>query len=328
MPPFHGLNGPDPPVEPRRFLQIVVSAALCNVAAIQHKDLVGIRQRRQAMRDDDRCGPAAPFAKRFKYFCFRPGVHGAERVVENEDSRIFEQRPGEGNALALPPGQRDATLADHGVVAVLELEHRVVNARGKSRLRQFIERRSCVTHDEVFTQGLGIQKRLLHDDGNLTAKLLAVDGRNVSAVDLDGSFAQVIEAKQEIHDGRFPGPRRTKQSDGAAGRDAERDAIERRCAVVVRKRHSLEGNFAAPSGTGERVNRFRSAFSRMAEDFVNPPDRHGRLSEFGENPAHHPNRPDEHVHRRQKEEKCPDAEAPASQPHTTNQHDDGDLGHA
>ena len=41
-------------------------------------------------------------------------------LVEDEDARVLEQDAGDGDALALAAGERDAALADAGVVAVLE----------------------------------------------------------------------------------------------------------------------------------------------------------------------------------------------------------------
>ena len=50
--------------------------------------------------------------------CFDLGVDGTGGVVEEEDPRVAEQCPGEGDPLALAAGQRESPLADHRVVAV------------------------------------------------------------------------------------------------------------------------------------------------------------------------------------------------------------------
>ena len=41
-----------------------------------------------------------------------------ERVVQDQDPRIAQQRPGDGGALLLAAGERDAALAHHRLVAV------------------------------------------------------------------------------------------------------------------------------------------------------------------------------------------------------------------
>ena len=50
-------------------------------------------------------------------FVFGVGVDAGERVVENQNLRIANQGAGDGSALLLSAGERDAALADHGVVA-------------------------------------------------------------------------------------------------------------------------------------------------------------------------------------------------------------------
>ena len=47
-------------------------------------------------------------------------VDRAGRVVEDQDARVGQQRAGDREPLALPAGERDAALADHGIVAILE----------------------------------------------------------------------------------------------------------------------------------------------------------------------------------------------------------------
>ena len=45
------------------------------------------------------------------------GVDGRGGVVEDEDAGVGQQGPGQGDALALPAREREAALADHGLVA-------------------------------------------------------------------------------------------------------------------------------------------------------------------------------------------------------------------
>ena len=64
-------------------------------------------------------------------------IERAGRLVEDEDRRVLEDQPGDGDALALAAGELDAALADVGVVAgaaaaVLEAEDEVVRLRRAS----------------------------------------------------------------------------------------------------------------------------------------------------------------------------------------------------
>ena len=45
-------------------------------------------------------------------------VQGAGGLVQNQDGRIFQEHPGDGNALLLPAGELDAPLAHEGVISL------------------------------------------------------------------------------------------------------------------------------------------------------------------------------------------------------------------
>ena len=51
-------------------------------------------------------------------FGFRHGVEGGCRLIENENPRIADQRPSNGDALALSPRQPGAVGAEYRTLAV------------------------------------------------------------------------------------------------------------------------------------------------------------------------------------------------------------------
>ncbi|KPC65928.1 hypothetical protein ADL29_06765 [Streptomyces chattanoogensis] len=68
----------------------------------------------------------------------RFGVQGRRRSVEQDDGRVFEDGPGDGDPLAFAAGECRTDLADAGVVAVGESVHELVNVgcpRGRLDLR-------------------------------------------------------------------------------------------------------------------------------------------------------------------------------------------------
>ena len=64
------------------------------------------------MRDDE--GGAALHQRLQRLLDLRLGrrVERAGRLVEDQDRRVLQQRPGDGEALALAARKRDAALAD------------------------------------------------------------------------------------------------------------------------------------------------------------------------------------------------------------------------
>lgn len=78
-----------------------MGAALYNFSAMQHQNLIRIANGRQAMGDNE--GGAAPFYDLERILDQRLGlrVDISGRFIQNENSRIERERPGEGDQLPL-----------------------------------------------------------------------------------------------------------------------------------------------------------------------------------------------------------------------------------
>ncbi len=55
-------------------------------------------------------------------------IDAGSRVIENEDSGIEQQRARDGDTLLLPAGERDAALADPGIVAIRQRHDKIMDA--------------------------------------------------------------------------------------------------------------------------------------------------------------------------------------------------------
>ena len=104
-------------------------AALGDAAVAQHHDLVGVEQGRQAVAGDDHRAALALRAQCGQDVRLGAGVHGRERVVEQQQGRVGQQRARDRHALALAARQRDAALAHRGVVALGQALDVVVHRR-------------------------------------------------------------------------------------------------------------------------------------------------------------------------------------------------------
>ena len=78
-----------------------VAAALGDLAVAQHHDLVGVEQGRQAVAGDDHRAALALRAQCGQDLRLGGGVHGRERVVQQQQGRVGEQRARDRHALAL-----------------------------------------------------------------------------------------------------------------------------------------------------------------------------------------------------------------------------------
>ena len=94
-----------------------MGALVDDPAAVDDHDAVGQAQRRAAVGDEDRRAALHDLAQRGVDLLLGRGVDRRGGVVEDEDARVGEEGPGQGDALALAARQREAPLADDGVVA-------------------------------------------------------------------------------------------------------------------------------------------------------------------------------------------------------------------
>ena len=57
----------------------------------------------------------------FLYRRFDFAIQRRSGLIQNQDGSVFQQHAGDGDALALPAGEFDATLADLGIESVIAL---------------------------------------------------------------------------------------------------------------------------------------------------------------------------------------------------------------
>ena len=95
-------------------------------------------------------------------------VDRRRRVVEDQHPRVGEHRAGDRDALALPAGEREPVLADHGVVAVGKVVDEVGSAPASRAAR-----RTCsivalgIGERDVLAHRVGEEERVLEHDADL-----------------------------------------------------------------------------------------------------------------------------------------------------------------
>ena len=98
-----------------RLDQLVVGALLGDPAAFEDDDLAGAADRREAVGDDDRGAALQQPLQALLDRLLGAHVDVGGRLVEDQDARLGQQRPGEGDELALAGRELDAALADLGL---------------------------------------------------------------------------------------------------------------------------------------------------------------------------------------------------------------------
>src|SRR5881397_1716407 len=120
--------------------ELGVGATLDDLAALEHEDLVGATDRRQAVRDDEGRTPPPQRPQAVLDGCFALRVETGRGLVEDQDPRIGQDGPRDRDALALASRQLHPSLPDHRVVALLEAAHELVAMGDARRLLDLLAR--------------------------------------------------------------------------------------------------------------------------------------------------------------------------------------------
>src|SRR4029079_1683787 len=146
-------------------------------------DQVGVADRREAVRDDEGGAPVQQAAEGALDAALGADVDRARRLVQDQDARVGEQSTRERNELPLAEGEPRATLAELGVVAVLQPADELGRADGLRSGDHLVAPGAGTAEGDVVRDGAGEEKALLWDDPEAAAQRLLADGAQVGAVD-------------------------------------------------------------------------------------------------------------------------------------------------
>ncbi len=178
------------------------------------------------------------------------GVDGARRVVEDEHPGVVEQGAGQGDALALPAGEREAALADAGVVALGEVADELVGLRGRGRGPDLGVGGVGAAVGDVGAHRVGEEESLLeHHARRRGAARPATASRTSRPPIVRDAALHVVEAGHEQRDRRLARARGADHRERLAGAHRERDAVEHRLAAGVAEPDVVEREPTGPAGT-------------------------------------------------------------------------------
>src|SRR5579863_9360164 len=85
---------------------------------MENSDAVGVAHGGNTMRDKNRRAALHDFAQMVEDLIFSMGVYAGKRVIENQNLRIADQRPGNRRPLLLPARKCNAALAHQRLVSL------------------------------------------------------------------------------------------------------------------------------------------------------------------------------------------------------------------
>lgn len=157
-----------------------------------------------------------------RLFVFR--IERRRRLIENDDRRVLQDRPGDADPLALTAGKPRTEWTHPGLVTEFETHDRVVNGSGSGgslHLRIGCHRPADA---DVVRNGFIKQQGLLEDRGDHCGERPAVDSADILAADQDSSAVRLLKPHEELH---------ADISSAAIGTDEDRHVALRPFSVIA-----------------------------------------------------------------------------------------------
>src|SRR5690348_1750877 len=145
--------------------QLGMAAAFHDLTGLEHQNLIGAADRRQAMRDHERRPSGSQATETVLNHLLAFAVETRRRLVENQDARVCQNRARDRHALALTARQLDASLPDNRVVAVRELLDELVAVRDAAGLFDFLDGRARTRVADILGDRAVEEEVLLQDRG-------------------------------------------------------------------------------------------------------------------------------------------------------------------
>ncbi len=221
-------------------LQLRVGARVDETALVEDGDPVGELEGGAPVRDEQG-GPAGhDLLEPPVDLGFDPRVDRRGRVVEDQDARIGQQRPGQRHPLALAAGQGEPLLPDHRVVALRQPGDELVRLGGLGRGQDLLPAGVGPPVGDVGPDRVGEQERVLADQPDRGPQRVQGEITDVVPADPQRPAGHVVEAGEQLRDGRFPRAGGADQRDGLAHRDLQRQSAQHGLAGHVAEAHVVE----------------------------------------------------------------------------------------
>ena len=202
-----------------------MGALLGDLTPFEDDDLASTSDRREAVGDDDRGASPEQALKALLDRLLGAHVDVGGRRHQNQDPRLGEQRAGEGDELALTGGELDPALADLGLDALRQCATNSVAPTVADRSFDFLQAGLGAAEGDVLANTAGEEKALR---GRCRAGAEARPAEHppqVVAVNQYPPLLGVIEAGDELGEGRLAGSGRADQGQGLTGGDVEVDIM-------------------------------------------------------------------------------------------------------
>lgn len=213
--------------------KLIVGALLGDAPVLHHQDLVGILHSGQTVRDGDEGLAAGQLGERLLDEVLVLRVDAGSGLVQNDDGRVLQDSPCNGDALLLAAGQGAAALAHHGVVAVRQLHDEVVAAGFLCRRDHLVLRGVRSAEQDVGADGVMEQIHVLEHHGDVGEQAVAGELPEVVAAHGDAAGLGVVKPRQQAAYGGLAAAGGADDGGGGLLRDGEGDVLQHLPGIVA-----------------------------------------------------------------------------------------------
>ena len=210
-----------------------------DATAVHHDDAVGLQDRGEAVRDDQRRSPLHQALERLLDRGFALRVEAGRRFVEQQHGRVLQDRAADRDALLLAAREAHAALAEIGVVAFRLRTEELVRFGGARGGVHLLDARLGLAEAQVVERARAEDHGVLRYERDRAAQLAERRRAQVGAVQRDAAGLRIVETQQQLEHGALAGAARADERDGFAGLDREREIVQR---GRVRPRRVMEND--------------------------------------------------------------------------------------
>ena len=220
--------------------QLLVGALLDDPAVLHHQDQVGVADGGEPVRDDEAGPVRAQRRHRPLQQHLGAGVHRAGRLVQDQQRRLGQERPRDGDELLLAGADVAALLVDDGVVAVGEAAHEPVHEGGPGGGEDLLLGGVRPAVGDVVPDGAAEEPGVLEHHADPAAQVVAAHRGDVHPVEGDPPGVQLVEAHDQVDQRGLAGAGRPDDGHRVPRLGDQRQVVDQRLVRLVPEGDVLE----------------------------------------------------------------------------------------
>ncbi len=210
-----------------------MAAVLLQALIGQHPDHVRAPDGGEAMGDGEGGAALAELLQGALYQKLRLVVQRAGGLIQQQDGRILQKDPGDGQALLLPAGQLHPPLAHMGVIALRQRHDKLMGARLLGGLLHLLQGGAGLAVNDVVKDGAGEQVDLLLHGADGAPEAFQGKVPHIMPVYHDLPAGHIIKAGNQVAQRGFAGAAGPHQGHALPRRHLQVDLVQHKAGVIL-----------------------------------------------------------------------------------------------